>query len=260
MTRDFDPNFQSARSRPEPRARPSPQLPPSAAPTAPAPPMRPPPMGPPPLPPEKRQPSLARRPTVTPALFSFVGLGLLLGLLIVFLILSWAVPEVDLAGIFHSKKSNVPRRAPASTSKSKTSRKETETLLLSPDRASDATQPAESKEESSPDAAFPTLPVPTKIAPQEPQLIAVWKHFVAGQPRGEVRLFSNGRINDPKSDNTWTRTGDEFVMHWPNQGAPGGAWVDRCTISPDEQRYSGRNQVNAKIEGQLVWRESTTSP
>jgi hypothetical protein len=99
----------------------------------------------------------------------------------------------------------------------------------------------------------------TKAVPKAPdvgksqaKIVAVWSHSVDRRAGKPLTLYSNGKINLPDSDATWSRNGRELLLRWPQRGAPGGAWIDRCTISADGRSYSGRNQDDVLITGKLV--------
>src|SRR5205807_4448598 len=51
---------------------------------------------------------------------------------------------------------------------------------------------------------------------------------------------------------TWTLTGNTLVLRWASPQAPGGFWIDTCTVSDDGQTYSGVNQRNLPIAGWKV--------
>lgn len=88
----------------------------------------------------------------------------------------------------------------------------------------------------------------------KPAVVATWEHRVVGRDAkpGTLTLYSNGKINDPDGKETWARQGNTLTLRWPNPKAPGGAWVDTCTISPDGKTYTGRNQAGANVAGKLV--------
>jgi hypothetical protein len=86
----------------------------------------------------------------------------------------------------------------------------------------------------------------------EPRIVAVWKHSAGRDPGHEVKLYSNGRIDAPDGRNTWSLSGSILLLNWADARAPGGKWIDRCNLSPDRRRYSGKNQRNVPIQGELV--------
>ena len=92
------------------------------------------------------------------------------------------------------------------------------------------------------------------LADDKPTVVAVWEHRVIGRDARPLTmtLYSNHKINDPDGKNVWSRSRNILTLTWPNPKAPGGKWVDRCTVSPDGKTYSGRNQVGARLAGKLV--------
>jgi len=85
-----------------------------------------------------------------------------------------------------------------------------------------------------------------------PSSIAIWQHRVGDGPPVEHRFFANGRINNANGTAIWTINGRILVMRWPNPDAPGGAWVDTCTVSGDGLTYTGRNQNDLVITGNKI--------
>ena len=92
------------------------------------------------------------------------------------------------------------------------------------------------------------------LADNKPTVVAVWEHRVMDRDATPSRmtLYSNHKINDPDSKDVWSRSGNTLILAWPNPSAPGGKWVDRCTLSSDGKSYTGRNQVGSKLTGKLV--------
>jgi hypothetical protein len=80
----------------------------------------------------------------------------------------------------------------------------------------------------------------------------VWEHRPAGQRPQEITLNPDGTIKsaaNPVSGITWTFDGTMLIMRWPSRSAPGGAWIDTCTVSEDGQTYSGTNQIGRSVNG-----------
>lgn len=106
-----------------------------------------------------------------------------------------------------------------------------------------------------PGRAGAEAPAASKPDTNKPHVVATWAHEVG--PRRQVKqstikLYSNGRINAPDGPATWTLTGTRLTLRWPNPAAPGGAWEDDCTLSPDGKTYLGRNQRGVRISGVKV--------
>jgi hypothetical protein len=41
-------------------------------------------------------------------------------------------------------------------------------------------------------------------------------------------------------------------LRWQDRKAPGGVWVDTCSLAPDGLSYAGRNQIKGRVSGSLV--------
>jgi tRNA A-37 threonylcarbamoyl transferase component Bud32 len=80
------------------------------------------------------------------------------------------------------------------------------------------------------------------------EVVARWTHHWAGNSK-VIGLCANGKIDDPDSENSWTFEGGVLSLRWPNPDAPGGIWIDTCTVPPDGKTYSGQNQLRAPISG-----------
>jgi hypothetical protein len=89
-----------------------------------------------------------------------------------------------------------------------------------------------------------------------PVVEATWKYQVTvngrAAPVSIVKLYSNGRINAPNGKATWEQKGNLLTLRWPDPKAPGGVWVDKCTLSQNGRRLAGSNQAGAKLAGTLV--------
>jgi hypothetical protein len=112
-----------------------------------------------------------------------------------------------------------------------------------------------------------TAPPPKKVKAQknepQPYVVCEGVHQATNGGntilRAEFKLYSNGRINDPESRNTWRQQGRILTMRWQNAEAPGGVWVDIVTLTADGRSFKGKNQVGTTITGFLTLpeREST---
>jgi hypothetical protein len=103
------------------------------------------------------------------------------------------------------------------------------------------------------------------------RVIARWK-----QEPGSitVTLYSNGRINDPAGPHIWALATErvdlsksaanpfaanlnqfwlgQLTLRWKDAKAPGGYWVDTCTVNFDGLSYEGKNQNGTRISGKLI--------
>lgn len=112
-----------------------------------------------------------------------------------------------------------------------------------------------------------TAPPPKKVKAEknepQPYVVCEGVHQATNDGntilRAEFKLYSNGRINDPDSRNTWRQQGRILTMRWQNAEAPGGAWVDIVMLTADGRSFKGKNQVGTTISGILTpsEREST---
>lgn len=71
--------------------------------------------------------------------------------------------------------------------------------------------------------------------------------------RGEgrpLKLLPGGRIDEPGGSATWRLEGRALELRWPDEGAPGGAWIDRVLVAPGGRTFVGRNQRGHVIHGE----------
>lgn len=83
-------------------------------------------------------------------------------------------------------------------------------------------------------------------------VVGWWEHRVANGAATMVRLFPNGKVNDPAGPALWELQGDTLILLWPNAAAPGGVWRDTLQVSPDRAQYAGQNQNGTPIHGWQV--------
>ena len=104
-----------------------------------------------------------------------------------------------------------------------------------------------------------TAPPSTKEKNTEkaPFIVAEWIHRpdAPGKGPNEIKLYSNGRIDNPNGRNTWSLQGRFLTLRWQAPEAPGGAWVDICKLSQDRQTFTGNNQKGTVIYGRLIVRQ-----
>jgi hypothetical protein len=88
----------------------------------------------------------------------------------------------------------------------------------------------------------------------EADVPGVWVHTPGGEENSrEITLLPNGKIDDPAGRNAWTFEGKTLVLRWADRRAPGGFWIDTCTVAwgPMGKRldYRGVNQRKMPIGG-----------
>ena len=84
-----------------------------------------------------------------------------------------------------------------------------------------------------------------------PPVTGWWERSVAGKAASTIHLLPDGRIDGPGGSATWTLSGNTLEMRWPDPRAPGGAFVDRCSVAANGRSYAGHNQLAVRIEGRL---------
>ena len=89
-----------------------------------------------------------------------------------------------------------------------------------------------------------------KPGPPEPREIAVVEHNSPGGT-STLPLMSDGTI-EGRGDARWALNNNVVIFYWKNPAAPGGVWVDRCTLSRDRQSYKGANQNHLEITGKVL--------
>jgi hypothetical protein len=90
-------------------------------------------------------------------------------------------------------------------------------------------------------AAAAVTPEPAKPA----SAAGRWLHM----NREPMELNADGTIIKGRGRGKWRQEGKLLVLSWPTPGAPGGAWIDRVTLSADGNRYEGKNQHGDHIYG-----------
>ena len=76
-------------------------------------------------------------------------------------------------------------------------------------------------------------------------IVAIWEHWAGKDRHKQIQLWSNGHIGKPDSPFTWELKGSKLVLRWARS-------VDDCTLSPDGQSYSGKNQHRTPIHGKRI--------
>jgi hypothetical protein len=85
------------------------------------------------------------------------------------------------------------------------------------------------------------------VAPKMPPSAAGnWLHF----NREPMVLKPDGTIIKGRGRGQWKHEDQVLILRWPAPNAPGGARVDRVTLSEDGKKYEGKNQRGARIFGQ----------
>jgi len=68
--------------------------------------------------------------------------------------------------------------------------------------------------------------------------------YIEGKFHSTIKLYENGKINNPEGIPTWELSGNTIKMYWPDAKAPSGCWVDTANLSGDGHSYFGYNQNN----------------
>ena len=80
--------------------------------------------------------------------------------------------------------------------------------------------------------------------------IGRWDHTVNDRDRYDIFFEPTGEITGTKGPAFWELAGRDLLMKWKDPQAPGGFWIDRVRLSPEERTYSGGNQQGTRITGQ----------
>jgi hypothetical protein len=88
----------------------------------------------------------------------------------------------------------------------------------------------------------------------EADVAGPWRHKAGDAWPQEITLHPNGKINDPNGQNTWSMKtrgrNHSLELRWADPRAPGGFWIDTCSLDPEGRIYQGHNQQNMFISGQ----------
>lgn len=80
-------------------------------------------------------------------------------------------------------------------------------------------------------------------------LYGIWRQSLNFGADEYLELWRGGKVNGPVPGPTWSLDGNLLRIRWPNDAAPGGAWIDTCIVAPDAKSYVGRNQRGDLIRG-----------
>lgn len=89
-------------------------------------------------------------------------------------------------------------------------------------------------------------------AQEKVPLVATYAHKVGKAAPGNVRFYANGYFASPDGPRTWVLIRNTLILYWYNEKAPGGMWIDHCTLSADGSRYRGQNQNKVAIVGEKL--------
>ncbi len=99
------------------------------------------------------------------------------------------------------------------------------------------------------DPAPAPAPAPsTSPSPEAPPL-GPWEHVVAGGAGRRIVFRDDGSIEGASSSATWSRAGSTLILRWKDVKAPGGEWVDTCTLDSTWTTYAGTNQQGVRVSG-----------
>lgn len=96
---------------------------------------------------------------------------------------------------------------------------------------------------------WPALKNPPK-PPKWTDVVGSWEHAPDGAAATMLQLNADGSTSTPGG--TWQRDGKLINLRWPAEQAPGGAWLDKLTLTADFSRYEGKNQQGQAIHGSRV--------
>ena len=81
------------------------------------------------------------------------------------------------------------------------------------------------------------------------KLVGSWTHVVNGQDHYNIFFEVSGMLSGVAGDASWKINANELTLRWLDPNAPGGAWVDKVTLSADGKSYFGKNQNGTTIRG-----------
>ena len=81
------------------------------------------------------------------------------------------------------------------------------------------------------------------------KLVGSWTHVVNGQDHYNIFFEVSGILSGVAGDASWKINANELTLRWLDPNAPGGAWVDKVTLSADGKSYFGKNQNGTTIRG-----------
>jgi arabinan endo-1,5-alpha-L-arabinosidase len=90
---------------------------------------------------------------------------------------------------------------------------------------------------------------PTDAGNRAESVLGRWRHSVDFVPEDDIALLPGGAIGDPGTGATWRLAGAMLHLRWPRPDAPGGAWEEECSLSPDVRWFVGRNQRGGVVRG-----------
>jgi arabinan endo-1,5-alpha-L-arabinosidase len=90
----------------------------------------------------------------------------------------------------------------------------------------------------------------TSKLPVYKNVVGFWEHRPENGAATMLELKEGGATSTESA--TWVLTGKTLEICWKNVDAPGGAWVDTCTLGRGFATYEGKNQSGLPLYGTRV--------
>lgn len=81
----------------------------------------------------------------------------------------------------------------------------------------------------------------------EADIPGVWVHVAGNHWPQEITLLPNGKMKDPDGQNSWTLKRTILVLRWADPRAPGGFWIDKCTVYNGGYAYAGDRMFGSEF-------------
>jgi len=83
------------------------------------------------------------------------------------------------------------------------------------------------------------------------QVVCEWQRFADSKPLPNLKLLSNGRIDNPSEPAVWCQRGKVLLTLWLAQKPPGSIF-DMAVLSPEGTTYSATNSWGGRSSGRLL--------